>query len=240
MIYRPVALLLMCLCLAVPALAQVMRGEVVDVANSGRMANVAVQNVHSGLGMMTEADGIFNMNVKPGELVEFRKLGYKTLRVRVPAGNLPPFFKVVMQEGPIELPGYTVNGVPTDRRADSAKYYELYRRELEFPRLKGYQVIQHPFSALSKRNRQIWAFQKEYTFYQQQKYIDFAFNPQLITRITGITGDSLQTYIQMFRPTFEQLESMSEYNFYGYIKRTVTLYRQRGIRARMVPGRNAQ
>src|SRR5690606_16909788 len=119
------------------------------------------------------------------------------------------------------------------------KYYNLYKHQLEFPKLKGYQAIQHPFSALSKKNRQIWAFQDHYAWFQQEKYIQYNFNEKLITDITGLAADSVQMYMQMFRPTYEELRSMNEYTYYNYIKRTVELYRERGIRAKMSPVRNS-
>ena len=145
-----------------------------------------------------------------------------------------------MEKAPVELAAVEVNGIPRDYKSDSLRYYQLYKEALEFPQLSGLDVIRHPFSAMSKRNRQIWAFQAHYIWYQQQKYIDFAFNEKVVASVTGLRGDSAQTYIQMFRPTYEQLRSMNEYAFYNYIKRTVTAYRERGPRAKMGSSRSTR
>jgi hypothetical protein len=147
------------------------------------------------------------------------------VRIRIPQGSVPPYFKIAMKAGPIELPQYDLAGQVRDYKKDSLRYYELYKNALEFPELTGLDIIQHPFSALSKRNRQIWAFQKEYAYFEQQKYIDYTFNEKLIAKLTGLKGDSVDRYLRLYRPTYEQLRSLNEYALYSYIKTSVDIFR---------------
>jgi hypothetical protein len=219
------------------AFGQTIQGQITDVADNRPVDDVAVQNMNNQTGITSNEQGKFELRAGKGELIEFRKAGYKVIRVRLPNGVIPSYFKVVMEK---LHPVYVSDGIPKDYASDSAKYYTLYKRELALPQLTGIEAIKHPFSAMSKRNQEIWAFQKEFEFYQQQKYIDYTFNPKLVTTITGLTGDSLQAYMQMFRPTYSQLKNMNEYNYYNYIKLTVSAYRERGIRAKMPPGRNTR
>jgi len=218
------------------ALAQTIQGQITDVNGGKPMANVKVQNMYTQEAVLSDADGKFSIEITKGQLVSFAQEGYKMLRVRIPQGNLPAFFKVVMERLKVHEEPAIAYGEEA-YKADSAKYYSLYKKELEFQEITGLDVIRHPFSAMSKHNQQVWAFQKEYQFYQRQKYIDFLFNDQQITKVTGLKGDSLQVYKQIFRPTYEQLRAMGEYGFYSYIKRTATAYRKRGIRAKSSPAR---
>lgn len=221
--------------------AQPMQGHVLDVSSTDPVDGVEIRNIHTQENIHTDGKGHFNVDVEPGHLVEFRKPGYKVLRVRIPDGKRPSYFRVMMQQAGTDVVDYMHSrGAAPDYKTDSMRYYALYKETLEYPRLKGYQVIQHPFSAMSKKNRQIWAFQEEYRFYQEQKYIDYTFNPKLVTRVTGLEGDSLQSYMEMFRPTYDQLRSMSEYAYFNYIKHTAELYRVRGIRSRQSTSRSAQ
>jgi hypothetical protein len=221
------------------ASGQTIQGQIIDVGNNQPLADVAVQNIHTENGIRSDDDGKFALEAGKGQLVEFRKAGYKVLRVRLPNGTFPAYFKVVMEKQSTQ-PMYDPNGVPKDYAADSAKYYALYKREVEYPKMTTMDVIRHPFSAMSKRSQEIWEFQKEFEFYQQQKYIDYTFNHKLVNTITGLSGDSLQAYMQMFRPTYQQLRSMNEYTYYNYIKVTVTAFRERGIRAKQPPGRGTR
>lgn len=220
--------------------AQPMQGHVMDVSNKQPVEGVVVHNIFTEQKIESNNTGAFSLKVDEGQLVEFRKAGYKVLRVRIPQGKRPSYFKVMMQKQGTDVVDYmhTREAAP-DYKTDSMRYYALYKEALEFPRLTGYEVIQHPFSAMSKKNRQIWAFQNEYQFYQEQKYIDYTFNSKLIGQVTGLAGDSLQSYMELFRPTYQQLRAMSEYNYYNYIKWTAQRYREHGERARFVRPRSS-
>ncbi|HEY9177161.1 MAG TPA: hypothetical protein VIN07_05700 [Flavipsychrobacter sp.] len=221
--------------------AQPMQGHVLDVSDGKPVQGVVVYNIYTEEKMISSNEGAFTVIVEEGHLVEFRKDGYKVLRVRIPQGKRPSYFRVMMQELGTDVEDYMHSRrAAPDYKTDSAKYYALYKESLEVPRLTGIDVIQHPFSAMSKKNRQIWAFQDEYRFYQEQKYIDYTFNPKLVHRITGLEGDSLQGYMELFRPTYEQLRSMSEYTYFNYIKRTAEAYRRRGIRSKWPHSRGSQ
>lgn len=221
--------------------AQPMQGHVLDVSNSQPIHGVCVFNIYSEERVHSDKEGSFNVTVDEGQLVEFRKEGYKVLRVRIPQGKRPSYFRVMMQKAGTDVVDYmhTREAAP-DYKTDSMRYYALYKETLEVPKLSGVEALQHPFSALSKKNRQIWAFQDEYRFYQEQKYIDYTFNPKLVSKITGFAGDSLQNYMEMYRPTYEKLRSMSEYAYYNYIKRTADAFRLRGKGSKQQPSRGNQ
>jgi hypothetical protein len=209
---------------------QNIQGQIIDIGDNKPLENVIISNVYHDIAVESDRNGKFAITVQAGELVEFRKNGYKVIRVRIPQGKLP-FFNVALQKYDPSIPIFE-NMASPDYKSDSIKYAQLYKKELEFPTMTTIQVIQHPFSAMSKHNQQVWAFQKEYNWYQQQKYIDYTFSDKLITSITGLIGDSLRIYKRLFRPTYEQLRNMGEYNYLVYIKRTVDAYRNRGVRAR--------
>lgn len=222
--------LLIAVCGFIPvSFAKIIHGDVSDRFSYEMLGDVAIVNIHTNENASTDSHGQFMIEVENGQLLELRKPGYKVLRVRIPEGNIPPYFKLMMVQGMVDVP----EGTPyyfRDYRKDSIRYHDLYKTYLEFPQLTGLDVIRHPFSAMSKRNRQIWAFQKEYNLFEQEKYIDYTFTPKLVTALTGLTGDSVQTYLRIYRPSYEQLRSMSEYTFYSYVKNSVEAYRGRRMR----------
>lgn len=200
-------------------------GDISDLSDKKELTNVNIVNVHTNAATTSDEFGKFSITVSKGDLIEFRKIGYKTVRLRIPQGSIPSYFKIIMQKGAIELPQFELRDENRNYKKDSIRYYEIYKNAIEFPQLNGLDAIQHPFSALSKRNRRIWAFQKEYAWWEQEKYIDYTFNEKLVTSITGLQGDSVKIYMKKYRPTYEQLRSMNEYTFYTFIKETVKIYR---------------
>lgn len=219
--------------------AQTIKGQVIDLNSGNNLPGVTVSNIHQNTKTVAGADGNFSIDAKAEELLEFAKDGYKTYRVRIPKGSLPPFFKIGLEQPAID-PNIAANAPPTNYHDDSVRYYNLYKKELEFGKFSMVDMMKHPFSSMSKKNRQIWAFQEEFDWFQQEKYINYTFNEKLVTNLTGLSGDSLNTYMRMFRPTYNDLRNMSEYTFYTYIQKSVDLYRRRGPRARMSPSRGSR
>lgn len=229
------SLFLTLICFAVQA--QNIKGQVIAMKNKLPMNDVAIHNVNTGANASADKQGNFNIAASGGQVLEFKKTGYKTQRLNVPGGNVA-FFKIGLE---LDIPEKeTVAGRPKNYKEDSLRYRELYKHELDFPKLTGMQAVAHPFSAMSKRNRQVWAFQDNYDATQQQKYIDYTFNDSLVNNVTGLSGDSLNTYMRMFRPGYEQLRSMDDYNLLTYIKKSAAAYRLRGPRARQSLERNAR
>jgi len=200
-------------------------GEVVDMDSKASLKDVNIENVYTGLGVLSDANGKFAVIASKGQLLQFSKEGYKTVKVRVPEGDVPSYFKIIIQKGVKQLPADDLLA-KNDYRSDSIYYHNLYKHELDFPKETGLDMIEHPFSALSKKNQETWAFQKDYTENQKQKYVDFTFTPELVSSLTGLTGDSVQFYIRRYKPTYDQLKNMGEYNLFNYIKHTVQRYRE--------------
>src|SRR5690606_27953888 len=115
--------------------------------------------------IITDTTGIFNISVNPGDLVEFRKLGYKTARIRIPKGQLPNYYNIALEESFYELEEAVILGNYSSHQKDSIRNTKVYQRAIEFYKLEGIDLVQHPFDALSKRNREIWAFQKMYDYW---------------------------------------------------------------------------
>lgn len=225
-----------CLCLLCSAAdAQKITGIIADLETGRPLGDVSIRNIHMGTAIHTDTSGRFTMEVAADQLIEFYAPGYKMEKVRVPQGMIPPYFKIFLKKTAIEQQDYLAKS--RDWKQDSMRTYALYQHELEFPKMSTLDMINHPFSALSKRNRQIWAFQDEYAMLEKEKFIDYVFNEKLVGEMTGMQGDSARAYLRMFRPKYEQLRRMSEYDFYNYVTRTVAMFRE-GYDPKHPPGRN--
>lgn len=201
--------------------ALLIRGDISDFQNRELINGADLINIHTHEQATTDEMGQFAMHVENGQLLEIRKFGYKLLRVRIPPGNIPSYFKLMM----VKLPNMETT-IDNQYQRDSQSMRDLYKTYLDFPTLTGIEAINHPFSAMSKRNRQIWAFQKEFSQFEQQKFIDYKFNEKLVRQLTGLSGDSIAVYLSRFRPTYEQLVNMNDYAFYSYVKKSVEIFRR--------------
>ncbi len=209
-------------------LAQTIRGEVVDMDSKKPVTGTEILNIYTMLNVSTDGKGAFIIAASGGQLLEFRKAGYKTTRVRVPQGYIPPYFRIIIKKGIDEISkpnSYASRNGRYDSKSDSLRYHDLYKTELDFPRLSAIGAIQSPFSAMSKKNREIWRFQDEYYDFEKEKYVDRTFTEELVTKYTGLKGDSLHYFMRRYRPSYEQLKSMNDYSFYNFVKTSVYRYR---------------
>jgi len=78
---------------------------------------------------------------------------------------------------------------------------------------------------MSKKNREIWQFQDDFNEFEKEKYVDKTFTETVITKYTGLQGDSLHYFMRRYRPSYELLRSMNDYTFYNFLKTSVYRYR---------------
>lgn len=201
-----------------------MRGELLDLANDSMLADVNIRNIHTLKGMTTGRDGRFSLEVKKGHLIEFSKVGYQTLRIRIQNEKEPSYYKLVMNKVPIQLREVDIKGKPLDFKRDSMRYREAFDLVLRKQRKNEIDMQSMPLAMLSKKNRQEWAFQEMYEELEKEKFIDFAFNERLIQRITYLQGDALQAFQHRYRPTYEFIRNASDYEFLDYIKHCYYLF----------------
>lgn len=211
--------------MATQAKAQTLiRGELRDLANDSLMADVNIRNIHTLLGMSTKADGRFELMVKNGELIEFSKLGYQTIRIRIQNEKEPGYYRLVMSKVPIQLREVDIRGKPLDFKKDSLRYRETYDLVLRKQTRSEVDMRSMPLAMLSKRNRQEWAFQDMYAEWEKEKFVDFAFNDRLVKRITYLDGEELKAFMLKYRPPYEFLREASDYEFLDYIKHCYYLF----------------
>jgi hypothetical protein len=168
--------------------------------------------------MTIGADGKFSITVKKGELIEFTKIGYQTVRVRILSEKEPEYYKIVMNKTPIELREVDIRGRPLDYKKDSIRYRKTYDIVMRKERRDEVDMRSMPLAMLSKKNRQEWAFQKMYDKWEQEKYIDFVFNDKLVSRITYLEGEDLKAFMLRYRPPYDLVRNVSEYEYLDYIK----------------------
>lgn len=204
--------------------AQTMKGKVYDRETQKPLSGVNIINLNTQMVFRTDSTGRFSLSVKKGQMVEFRKNNFQVARVEVSNITNLPFYSIGLRKGAYELPEVTIKG--QNFKTDSIENQEIYKWAIDHYTLEGLDIIQHPFDALSKHNRQIWAFQKRFHYFEREKYIDYVFNKPLIQKITGLTGDQLDAYWRQYRPEYEQIQRWSTYQFYEYIQQTGEIFKQ--------------
>lgn len=81
-----------------------------------------------------------------------------------------------------------------------------------------------------RKNKQNLAFQQRLIQEEQEKYVNYRFNSTLLKRVTGLSGDTLLRYKQLYRPSYDFVSMSTLTEFYTYILNTSYAFkRQEGI-----------
>ena len=62
---------------------------------------------------------------------------------------------------------------------------------------------------------------------EEQFYIDDKFSSFTVARLTRLTGDSLNLFMYMYRPTYKQARKMDRDDMIEYISEKLVLFRKR-------------
>lgn len=223
---RLILFLLTCL-ISVYSHGQVLiKGEVRQQSDQTFLENVNVKNIFTNKGMTVSKDGLFEIEVKKGELIEFTKVGYQTVRIRISNEKEPLFYKIVMEKAPIMLREVDIKGKPLDFKKDSIKYHETYQIVLRKEKREDIDMRSMPLAMLSKKNRQEWAFQEMYEKWEQEKYIDYVFNDKLVSKITYLKDEELRDFMRNYRPNYQFLRTASDYEYLDYIKHCYYMFKK--------------
>ena len=79
--------------------------------------------------------------------------------------------------------------------------------------------------ALNKKNDPAYKRQQLLIRDEQNDYIRSRYSKQLITRVTGLKGDSLQLFTDRYYPVFTLLKKMSDYDLVIYLKQKLKAFR---------------
>ena len=81
-----------------------------------------------------------------------------------------------------------------------------------------------------RKNKQRLAFQNRLIEQEENNYIDYRFSPRTITRVTGLKGEELKKYRNLYRPTYFFVANSTLTQFYDYILQTSYAFKkQEGI-----------
>jgi hypothetical protein len=213
------------LLLGLAASAQVdITGTVFDKSQLFTMPGVSVLS-NSGYGTQTDSVGHYRIRLPLDDSIYFSYLGRHTAKIAVrriaPGYPLNMSLAVTVDSLPI------VVVKPQPYRYDSLANRDEYRKIFDYSAegviggaSGGPGVglnLDMIFSA--RKNRQMLALQRRLVEEEHDKYVDYRFNRTLVRRITGLQRPLLDTFMRIYRPSYEYIRSFeNDYDYYKFIK----------------------
>lgn len=197
-----------------------LKGVVFKEGTTQRMAKVLVADLTSGGISTTDDLGTFQLKCSIGDTLLFRQKDYADKKVAVVSENT---LMVYMQTN-INLSQVNIKGL--------SKKQELQQVMGEYNSQGIYaggkpsvaSAILSPlnglYDLLGSGPKQARRFQRYANNELESAAVDRRFTRPLVTRITGLKDDSLQLFVQNYRPSYEDIKAWNDYDLINYIKRS--------------------
>ena len=203
----------------------IIRGTVYDSSRNYPLEAVSVLS-SSGRGTVTNADGVYKIEVSEKDSIWFSYLNKPTMKFPVLKIVNTMEFDISLQvnvptlkEVRIRPKYYKQDSI--QNRIDYAKIFNYQKPRLS-PTMNGMGVgfdldeIINMFRF--KRNRSLASFQRRLILEEEDKYIDHRFNKALVRRITFLESPALDSFMRLYRPSHTFTKMAGDYQFQLYIK----------------------
>ena len=233
--------LVVCLQVLSPNLVAQIRlsGNVYDVSKLYAVPGVQVSS-SSGSSDVTDSTGSYQINVFKTDSIIFTYNGKSTMKFPVRDITNYSAFDISIQ-AKVNQKYKLLN--PVTVYTDTYKFDSLENRE-EYAKIfgdekPGIHSTYDPGGAAGldldaligmfqfRKNKEQLAFKNRILQEEQDRYVDYRFSSKTITRITGLTGDSLETYKKMYRPDYYFVAHSTLTQFYEYILNTSYAFKRK-------------
>ncbi len=228
------------LCIVLPTFQIVsaqykVQGTVYDGTRTYPLEGVSVITTN-GRGTATNASGFYSIDVLEKDSIWFSYLQKPTTKFPVSKITNVAQFDIALQ---IEVPILKeVIIKPRDYRMDSIQNRIDYEKAFNFrrpnfesmtsigPMGAGIDVNELIRLFQFRKNQSSERFRERLLQNERDNYIDYRFNRGVVRRLTKLTGDDLERFMMLYRPSFTFTLYSSDYDFNEYIKLSYQKYSQ--------------
>lgn len=199
--------------------AQLAEGRVVDAGTGKGLYPVTIVNLKTQESTYTDEVGDFELPAAPGDKLAFAYIGYKTIQKTVPSAGGVVTWRIDMTPLNYQLNEVLVRPKYTQYQIDSIKRQSTYQRPLA--RVKGGSIMS-PVSLLaeklSRRSKQIERFQKDFRYFEKERFIDTRYTPELVQSLTDLSGDTLANFMNAYPMPYDYARAASDLELKMWIR----------------------
>ncbi|MCC6186205.1 MAG: carboxypeptidase-like regulatory domain-containing protein [Chitinophagaceae bacterium] len=229
---RPLLICLLLILATAPAQAVVWRGTIVDADSRQPIQGAIITNTLSQFFVLSNERGQFDIQGAEGETVSFQCPGYRTETHVILKGLEDIRLNFAMKLASKQLQEVVITQkYKTQYQRDSAERRVVQRSVLE----RHKSSIASPFSfaaeRLSRSQRALFRFKKNYNRLEQEQYTDTRYSPELVASLTGLGGDTLAYFMNSHPMPYDyaraatalELKMWVRYQYKDFIRSTDSL-----------------
>ncbi|GHE36829.1 hypothetical protein [Sphingobacterium griseoflavum] len=203
-------------------------GIVVAKGGSVRLAEVNVHNLRTNRRAQTNTFGVFIIEASVGDSLAFSKTGYGPVKTVIQTAE---DILIELQEG------LTIETVVVNRMSKEAEMRDMlddYRKKGVYNGGKNTvgTYLGSPATALynlfgkDAKNAKRFAAMMDRELEESQ--VDRIFNKSSVSSLTDLEGDELQSFMDLYRPSFSMVQRWGQYDFMNYVKTSFESWERNG------------
>ncbi|WP_290797001.1 carboxypeptidase-like regulatory domain-containing protein [Flavihumibacter sp. UBA7668] len=213
---------------------QQLSGTIFDATTDSTLQDVFIINLNSNQTTVVSKSGRYNIPAAEGNRIVFTAIGYEPDTLKVEFHMFVTGYDISLKQRYNLLK--TVVVTERDYQTDSLERREAYRHILDDPLpgitgrntpSSGFGVVLSPASFFSSKSKQERELKKKLLYNEKVAYVDFKFSRSFVQRYTGLKGDSLQTFLLRFRPSYEFCRQSNQEDMINYINEKLKIYLRR-------------
>ncbi|MGH2645880.1 MAG: carboxypeptidase-like regulatory domain-containing protein [Chitinophagaceae bacterium] len=231
--------LILCCCMILPftGSAQVLiTGTVRDNVSQIPLYRATVFDKSTGDVVATDSSGFYSIHAGGGDTISYSFVGFYTKDYVVPLQLTRIIHDVDLATQKHQLTEVEIKAL-TPYQRDSLDRIETFGHYLDQPKTHfvglnthspydipnpnyndAFGISLNPFTFFSKKNSERRHFDKMYPKFEKQAFINSRYTPDLVNKLTGMTGDSLSLFLYKFRPSYELVRTAPDLVFWSWIK----------------------
>ncbi len=208
------------------------KGKIYDQETDSVLSSVNVINLTGRVVVFSDKLGQYSMRAAEGDRIVFSATGYFSDTVIVEHYMFFTTKDVTLRIKPVLLKSVTVTATSyqTDSLNRRLHYQYLYDRKeagitgRNTP--QGFGISISPVSYFSKEAKQRRQLRKRMAAYEKEDYIDHQFSATMVSRVTGLKGDSLHLFMYRYRPSYSFCRKTNPEQMIMYISDKIREFRK--------------
>lgn len=208
------------------------QGIVFDKNTKERIARVFVSNTRTKASIYNNLKAEFTINARLNDVLIFTKAGYFNDTVKIASlQTLPVYLKrssIVLREVTIKDSALSAEKqLIAAKREFNQIYGSIANKDLLTFGSNGAGIgIDAIYNMLSRRGRNASKLRETIERDYRAKVVESRFNPLIIGIITGLKEPQLSNFMYRYRPDYNSVVFMNDYDFISYIKSCYNRFRR--------------
>ena len=209
---------------------QTLKGKVYEAFTDSIISAVNIFNTNTKSSVRSAADGSYSVTAAEGDIIIFSASGFKADTITVSFSLLLTPFDLNLHRQVVALKEVRVTGSYQLDSLNRRNYYNhIYARQAGVTGrnrpANGVGVTLSPVSFFSKESKQKRGLRKRLEKEEKENYIDHSFSLAWVKNITGLSADSLSSFMYRYRPSYNFCRKTDRQGMLIYISDKVKEFR---------------